>query len=324
MEPQTDPAETIELYRSGIAVSSYLGSFGNALRETRLTSSLGFLLSTNIEAFRKPFGIRGRLLSVVLEKRHGHDRCDIELNTDTSTYVIEAKRGVTDPIHQAKKYKAAHRILITNYIPAKQFQDKVRLKYLHWAQVGRILDGIGKSRKGASKFISRDLLAYMEEHGMIQKSPPEIYARDINNEETLTLFLKANLYGCDYEKHTKILESLYFAPHFGKLIGRSHPGIGSGISYVSKIQRVLLVESWKDLITQLREERGKVWLNKNKNYINFVKEWQWTKHRRYFLVLGDPRLVFNPPVKKNYVQKGAGHLSKNYLTFDHLFHAWTK
>jgi hypothetical protein len=53
-------------------------------------------------------------------------------------------------------------------------------------------------------------------------------------------------------------------------------------------------------------------------------DWSWEKnYRRNFLFLGEPRLVFNPAVKKEQLQKGKGWLSKRYLTFDELFRAWS-
>jgi len=42
------------------------------------------------------------------------------------------------------------------------------------------------------------------------------------------------------------------------------------------------------------------------------------------LLLGAPRLVFNPPVKKGNLQKGTGWLSRRFFSFDELFAAWGK
>ena len=74
----------------------------------------------------------------------------------------------------------------------------------------------------------------------------EIYAREVNNEETLALFLKAQMYGCRYEKSSRLAEAHYFAPHFGQQIARDHPGVRVGISYIASIERVEVVETWKD------------------------------------------------------------------------------
>ena len=74
----------------------------------------------------------------------------------------------------------------------------------------------------------------------------EIYAREVNNEETLALFLKAQMYGCRYEKSSRLAEAHYFAPHFGQQIARNHPGVRVGISYIASIERVEVVETWKD------------------------------------------------------------------------------
>ena len=151
---------------------------------------------------------------------------------------------------------------------------------------------------------------------------PEIYAREINNEETLSLFLKARLYSCDYEKNSRLAQTLYFVPHFGQHIARKHPGIERGLSYVARIQCVEVVDDWRHFRDRVQEIRGKVYIRKNLQYIGFIKKWPWRSVRRNIVFLEEPRLVFNPPVKKENLQAGRGWLSKNYLTFDALFKAW--
>ena len=39
--------------------------------------------------------------------------------------------------------------------------------------------------------------------------PVEIYAREINNEHTLAFFLKGQMYGCHYEKRSRLANALY-------------------------------------------------------------------------------------------------------------------
>jgi hypothetical protein len=41
-------------------------------------------------------------------------------------------------------------------------------------------------------------------------------------------------------------------------------------------------------------------------------------------LLGQPRLVFNPPIGKKYLQPGSGFLIKHFFFFDDLFKAWQR
>jgi hypothetical protein len=129
-----------------------------------------------------------------------------------------------------------------------------------------------------------------------KKESVEIYAREINNEYTLNFFLKARVYGCYFEKSSKLAEALYFSPHFGKSIARNHPGVTAGISYIAKIEHIEVVETWKEYIEAVKRIRGKAWLNTHKPYFDIIhREWNWKdKKQRSMLFLGEPRLVFNP------------------------------
>ena len=157
-----------------------------------------------------------------------------------------------------------------------------------------------------------------------QRESVEIYAREINEPKTLALFLKAQMYGCWYEKGSRLAEALYFAPHFGQTIANAHPGVRVGISYVARIERVEVVETWAELMDAVKSIRGKFWLNGHLSEIKPLKtEWDWSgRKKRSFLFLSAPRLVFNPPLHKENIQKGKGWLSKRFHSFDELFAAW--
>ena len=159
---------------------------------------------------------------------------------------------------------------------------------------------------------------------MVKSQSVEIYAREINESVTLETFLRAQLYGCNYEAGSRIAEALYFAPHFGAKIADSQPGVGIGISYVSKIEAVAYGTTWKDFQNLTRQHRGGTWLNSHGQLLQRLRSrWNWNKGtHRTFLLLGKPRLVFNPPVRKERLQKGRGFLSKRFLSFDELFDAW--
>lgn len=315
--------ERIELFRSGEPVSSYLGSFSGSLKETRLTAALGYLISRCSKPFLNLFEIDGPISSVFVENYQGVDRTDVEIAAKGKRYIVEAKVGMTDPAKQARKYRASKRILLTQYIPRSSQKGKKRTQYVLWSDLATVLGEVAQQKRNDTKTFTNDLLAYMREHDLIDRKPlPEIYAREINSEETLSLFLKARIYSCDFEKHSRLAKTLYFAPHFGKRIARKHPGIERGISYVARIEEVAVIDNWKDFLEEIRRRKGKVFSRKNLEYMAFVKKWSWKNHRRNIVFLGEPRLVFNPPVKKENLQAGRGWLSKNYLTFDALFKAW--
>ena len=315
--------ERIELLRGGSVVSSFAGAFGSTLRETRLTAMVGYLIALEPQKFCDFFAFRGKPLSVSLETRHESDRSDILVETTARWGVIEAKVTTTDPFNQARKYPAKWRILLTEHMASGKQKRLRGVKYFRWRDLARPLQELKKSKNSQVRFVSQDLLKYLGEHGMVKTNKPvEIYAREINNEETLALFLQAQLYGCHYEKSSRAAEALYFAPHFGQRIAHEHPGAKVGISYIATIERVEVVETWKELLQITREVRSKQWLTSHMHLLEPLhRNWNWPR-KRSFLFFSKPRLVFNPPVLKDNLQKGKGWLSKRTFSFDELFEAW--
>ncbi len=241
------------------------------------------------------------------------------------TGIIEAKVDTTDPFKQSMRYKANWKVLLTQYLPTEKQRRLKNITYLQWKHIVKILKNCTKNKDYRVKFVSNDLLHYLKEHRMIKdKESIEIYAREINSKETIDLFLRGRMYGCSYEKSSKLAEALYFAPHFGQHIASLLPGIKTGISYIAQIEDIVVVESWKDLEESILAIRKKIWLNSHWKLIKSIqKDWNLSqKNRGSFIFLGEPRLVFNPAVKKDDLQKGKGWLSKKYLTFESLFKAW--
>ena len=254
---------------------------------------------------------------------HELDRSDILVETTGGVGIIEAKVSPTDPIHQAAKYPARWHVLLTDHIPTEA-RKRQGYKYINWKQLEQKLISLSKSNKYITRFVAQDLTAYLEEHNMIKaREPVEIYAREINEEYTLALFLKGRLYGCYYEKGSRLPEALYFAPHFGQKIARNYPGVQVGISYIAKIEDIEVVNSWKELIEKVKDIRSKQWLNGHQDYLLPIhREWDWKKNPYSFLFLGIPRLVFNPPILKENLQKTSGFLSKRFYSFEDFFKAW--
>jgi hypothetical protein len=316
-------AEKIELLRGGAIVSSLAGAFGSGLRETRLTAMLGYLVALQPGKFCARFGFSGLALTVALETQHARDRSDILITTTDGMGVIEAKVGSHDPFDQAQKYPARWRVLLTEHLPTRHERARHGCRYLRWRDLAPLLVELAKSPRAQLRFLSEDLLRYLREHHMIPKSESvEIYAREINEQTTLTLFLHARMYGCDYQAGSRLPEALYFAPHFGQAIAADHPGIHVGISYLARIDDVVVVESFQELCEAAAKIRGKAWYRSHSDLIKPVRAWAWPECRRSFLFLGQPRLVFNPPVKKENLQAGKGWLSKRVFSFDNFFEAW--
>jgi len=316
----------IELRRGNSIVSTLTGSFGR-IKETRLTAILGYLMALEPTPFLKRFGFKGTASSISLESKQKNGRPDILIKTAKGTGVIEAKLGRQDSFEQAKQYRADWRVLLTPYRPSGR-EKKRKALYICWDDIGKLLIELSKSKlsKWETKFVSRDILEYLESNNMIKpQETTEIYTRDFNEHNSLDLFLKARLFSEEYKKNSQLYKALYFAPNFCKQICSDHKDIG--ISYIAKIEgSVELVGSWSEFIRAVQRNRGKHWLNQHKSLINHMHNRQhWKKKKRCLLFLGKPRLVFYPPVHKNKVtrrKKGKGHDNKRFLSFDELFSAW--
>ena len=317
--------ERISLLRGGSLVSSLAGAFGSSLRETRLTAMLGYLIALVPGRFCDIFGFPGRPLSVALEMRDGANRSDIVVETTKGTGLIEAKIDASDPISQSLRYRANWRVLLTEYAASGAQKRRRGVKYLRWRDLEDLLGQLTKSKRNSIRFVSGDLLRYLEKHNMIKaKQSAEIYAREINNSDTLRLFLKGQMYCCDYEQTSRLAEALYFAPHFGQTLARECLGVQVGISYIARIERVEVVEQWADLKEAVAAVRGKHELKAKKQVLLPLRQnWGSETSKRSVLFLSTPKLVFNPPIFKNKLQKGSGWLSKRVFSFEEFFEAWS-
>lgn len=305
-----------------------MGAFGGQVRETRLTALLGYLIALEPLPFLEKFEFAGKPRNVRIEHRHGTDRSDILIETTRGLGVIEAKLGSIDPFEQSRKYGARWTVLLTQFMPSTTQKGIRGFKYVRWQQLTSLLLSLTRSQNQKVRFVSADLLNYLEDHRMVkQRESVEIYAREINEPLTLALFLKANMYGCDYEASSQLPEALYFAPHFGQTIANKTLGIDVGISYLARIEQVEVVETWNDLHRAVQSVRRGLWWNSHQDEIAPLRNasgWEWHEgSKKYsFLFLSKPRLVFNPPINKERLQKGKGWLSKRVFTFEQFFKAW--
>jgi hypothetical protein len=320
---------TLTLMRGQVPVTSFLGSLGGTLRETRITAMIGYLISHYPEPWQNFFSMKKPISSVGIEADYERDRADVVIDSTAERVIVEAKVVWADPREQAKKYDGSRKFLFTNFIPPSEYSSP-RVRYVDWDDVSQFLNTIAKSgAKPYVRHLSKELINYMKEHQLIRsRDSVEIYARELNDELTVNTFLKANIYGCWLERGGgTIARSLYFAPHFGKYIASEHPGIYTGISYLAKIEAVEVVDTWKSFLAAARKVRGGWWLNKHHDLLRQLRRgWgDWDeKNQRSFAFLATPRLVFNPPINKDLLQKGKGWLSRRTFSFDELFAAWGK
>jgi len=322
------PAEAVELLRGGDTVRSLFGSFGSSLRETRLTSVLGYLIAQEPGPWRRLFRIRDRLSLVRVEFSRKTGRADIWLESPSESIVLEAKITKLDPTAQSRKYKADRAVLISGHSPNSNQLGGSDL-YFNWVQIAAFLQTeYQKATAGRLylQFLAKEVVRYMAENALIRIADVlEVYVREVNIASGLRLFLKGRLYSCPYEKTGKASQALYFAPHLGQKLARELPGIYSGISFVSKIEAVEVIDNWKLFVQATNKHRGGRWLLTNKDIIAPLKKnFKSSKEQRTVLFLSEPRLVFNPPINKNLLQKGTGYLSKRAFSFDELFAAWAK
>jgi len=314
--------------RQGLTLlTSLSGAFGGSLRETRITALLSYLIALNPRPFLKLLCFPGVAGSVTLENRHDSGRSDILIQTTERRCIVEAKVDASDAFEQSKKYQAHKTALLSSHRPSSTQKQQKDVVYIHWDELVELLRKDARSMNAGIRFVSSDLTKYLEEHNMIrEKNPVEIYAREISEPTTLTLFLHARIYGCWYQSGSDLPKAHYFAPHFGKAIAGAHPGISVGISYIAKIRQIEVVDDWKSLITATICANGRNWYNAHKTEIDALKdhpEWDWTSgKKRSFIFMGEPRLVFNPAVRKEQFQKSKGNLSKYYFSFDDLYDAW--
>lgn len=292
MSPQDEPneIESITLRRGSVVVTSLAGAFGQSLREIRLTAILGYLIALEPEAYCRFFGFPGRPVSVGLETRHEQDRSDILINTSLGMGVIEAKLPSLDATLQVSKYKANWRRVLSDHIPSHK-NNSPSIRFHSWKSLHAFIASHAcKSKNPSSRFLGCDFNQYLEEHNMIpNKDAVEIYAREINNQETLDLFLKAGLYGCHFEKGSRFPKAQYFAPHFGRDISTTRPGIQQGISYIARVEHIETVNDWRGLTDAIISLRGKVWYNSHIEVLQAIRRiWKWDSKNYSFFFLAVP------------------------------------
>lgn len=283
---------------------------------------LGHLISMKPQALLPLLKVSGSVISVKVETTHTEGRSDILLETTKGIAVIEAKIGPSDAVSQLRKYPARWYILLSSNSRTESNKGTTEIG---WREIAKELEMAAKNGPEPYRYLVKSFVGHLQEHNMVSREQtPEIYAREINEPITLGLFLKSHLYGCNYEKINKISLAKYFTPHFGASIANEYPGISQGISYIAKIEEIFIASDWKEFEQSICTLRGKQWWNSHsENMQSLKKSWNWSKNtQRNFLLLGQPRMVFNPAIRKERLQTGKGWLSKRFFSFDELFEAW--
>ena len=238
--------------------------------------------------------------------------------------LLPRKVDATDATRQVRRYPARWHVLLTS---AGANTAGTGIRHVHWIRLVECLTKAAASSSPEYRFLAKQLIAYLEEHHMVKSTESvEIYAREINEPVTLALFIQGHIYGCNYEKNQKVTRAQYFAPHFGARLSRHQPGIFHGISYVARIEKIFIAAPWNEFVDGVCAARGKLWWNSHAEIMKRLhaeKDWDWSgEQKRNFLLLGEPRLAFNPPIKKERLQSGKGWLNRRFFSFDELFAAW--
>jgi len=316
--------EEIQLSRGGDLTTNLLSAFGQSLKETRLTAWLGYLLSMQPETLMPLFGFRGRVMAIRLETRHEDGRSDILVETSLGLGVIEAKIGFTDASAQLGRYPARWRTMLTS---AQAHSGRSAIRNVHWQQIADCLDKGARNSSPAYRFLVTQFNSHLKEHHMIKATESwEIYAREIAKPVSLELFFKGHMYTCPYEKQNKVQKAQYFAPYFVETIAKQHSGLSAGISYVAKVEQVFDSNTWSEFKDGVCKYRNKQWWNSHDTTMQKLRpetDRLWNKeHHGSILLLGGPRLAFNPPIRKDKLPGSKRFLGRRFFSFDELFAAW--
>ena len=176
-------SETVTLMRGQVPVTSFLGSLGGSLRETRITAMLGYLIAHEPSPWGVMFQFSKPISSVTVEADYDRDRADVVIDTPTERVVVEAKVSWSDPKSQVSRYKAHRKYLFTNYKPSS-IEHSGRLRYVDWEEVAIFLESLArKTGKLYVRHLTMELIRYMRDHQLTRsRVSVEIYARELNDE----------------------------------------------------------------------------------------------------------------------------------------------
>jgi hypothetical protein len=173
--------------------------------------------------------------------------------------------------------------------------------------------------------IAHELYTHLKENNMTREPISEIYLRDVSTTESVELYFRHNLYKCQPSYYNSARANLYFAPYFtqkaaGRLSKANLVPVGEGISFVSRVEKVLIVET-KAVLTYLKSER-----HPNPEEATAIIRKHHKAPEVLLMMLGEPRLMFMSPVTKTKLHRvdpsfTAGSMGSRSCTLDKLLAA---
>lgn len=337
----------LRLTRANQEVGSFLSVLGS-LRETRLTAVLGFLVSRFPEAFGTTLGFRPSSSDeIAVEETDAGDRYDVLIRQSGAIHILEGKIGPTQQVDQLLRYirsvrnRTGRRPSLTLVDDGSEFlQSRQRafqkihgqvesLHFVTWADVAKVCRSISSKRRTFNAdptgwVIAQELFRHLLEHSMTTEAQPEIYLRDVSDIHSVQLYFRHNIYKCQTKYFNSAQRNLYFAPYFTRQMADAISEdnlvpIGEGLSFVSRVQKVLVLET-KDVLAFLKANKHP----SPKEAAEIIRR----SHRArevLLMTLGEPRLMFVSPVTKAKLSKvipfGKGAMGSRSCTFDDLLAA---
>lgn len=295
-------------------VNNFLSSFGE-VKETRLSSILGYLISLEPKIGEDLFNLKSSITKVFLEKgaTNSSDRNDLMIFTsDNKTHCIEIKidRFTDRQLNRYyKEFKSLH--VIGNHEQInKTIKDKLGSSNT-WQDVVKVLKPYLKSKKTNHdvKFLITNIISYLGENRMIKHEFKDIYIRDLSG-TSVDVYFSQNFYQCQSKFFDSISKCRYFAPYLSKSNQRGeresiYKVLGIGISYFSKIKSVNLLKGSE--ITAFLKLNDYTKQHIDKIFDNSEDLRKSGKQQRTIILLEDPiRLVQKPITKKELLGINSG------------------
>lgn len=340
----------LTLRRAGAQIGSFLSCLG-ALRETRLTATLGFLVARFPEELLPALGLRrGEQYQVSVEETDAGDRFDLLFEKGREPVILEGKLGFSQNYDQLRHYARRVRsrfgkrpglIVVDDgswHAQGLSHLNKDLGREICWLQ-RRTWDDVAEAcrRIGAKKTpakvdpvgygVARDFAHHLEEEGMTSSGMKEIYTRDVSDPESAMMFFRHQVWTCQPKFLNSAQGNLYFAPYFTHRAQTSLEEVtvvplGEGISYIAKIDQVQVVPK-KELRPYLRESGH----SEYREVADLIQ--RYTRgSETLVMLLGVPYMLFPAPVTKDQLERAdietrftAGSMGSRSLTLEELLAA---
>jgi hypothetical protein len=321
----------LRLSRSSQNIGPFLSALGS-LRETRLTATLGFLVSRFPVELGSLLGLKfGLSDEIAIEETDGGDRYDVLIRNSGEEHIIEGKVGPYQRVDQLARYIArrrkigSHKPALTIVDDGSEFsQSKLRgfekirkgVKKLHfvtWSQVAKTCQSIALKRKNLARdplgtMIAKDFAEHLKENNMTTEPYPEIYLRDLSDPSSVELYFRHHIYKCQQSYYKSARNNRYFAPYFTQetsnaLRDANMVPVGEGISFISQVASVHVCNK-RDVLSFLEERK-----HPNAKVAADIVVKSAREDELLLLLLGPPRLLFISPVTKRKLRDKVGGYS---------------